>query len=70
MRTSLCPCLPVSEADPVRSSLQLQLLSRISQIWLPVDSKSTDPDPERQNGNNLKQRQPSDLLHSSRRNLI
>ncbi len=28
---------------PVRSSLQLQLLSRISQIWLPVDSKSTDP---------------------------
>ncbi len=25
------------------SSLQLQLLSRISQIWLPVDSKSTDP---------------------------
>ncbi len=27
---------------PVRSSLQLQLLSRISQIWLPVDSKSTD----------------------------
>ena len=28
---------------PVRSSLQHQLFSRISQIWLPVDSKSTDP---------------------------
>ncbi len=28
---------------PVRSGLQLQLLSRMSQIWLPVDSKSTDP---------------------------
>ncbi len=27
---------------PVRSSLQLQLLSCISQIWLPVDSKSTE----------------------------
>ncbi len=27
---------------PVRSSLQLQLLSRVSQIRLPVDSKSTD----------------------------
>ncbi len=27
---------------PVRSSLQLQLLSRISQIWLPVDSKSRE----------------------------
>ncbi len=27
---------------PVRSSLQLQLLSRMSQIWLPVDSKSRD----------------------------
>ncbi len=26
----------------VRSSLQLELLSRISHIWLPVDSKSTD----------------------------
>ncbi len=29
---------------PVESSLQLQLLSRIGQIWLPVDSKSTEPD--------------------------
>ncbi len=28
---------------PVRSSLQLQLSSRMSHIWLPVDSKSTTP---------------------------
>ncbi len=28
---------------PVRSSLQLQLLSRRSQFWLPIDSKYTDP---------------------------
>ncbi len=27
---------------PNRSSLQLQLSSRTSQIWFPVDSKSTD----------------------------
>ncbi len=27
---------------PVRSNLQLQLLSHIRQIWLPFDSKSTD----------------------------
>ncbi len=31
---------------PVRYSLQLQLLSRISQIWLPADSKSTDRNPQ------------------------
>ncbi len=28
---------------PLRSSLQLQLLRRIRQSWLPVNSTSTDP---------------------------
>ncbi len=36
LRLSLKICMKLS------SNLQLQLLSRISQIWLPVDSKSTD----------------------------
>ncbi len=31
---------------PDRSSLQLQLLRRMSQIWLPVDNKSTDKSTE------------------------
>ncbi len=29
----------------VRCSLQLQLLSRVSQVWLPVDSKPTECNP-------------------------
>ena len=34
----------LAEQIPVRFSLQLQLLSSISQNWLPADSKFTDPE--------------------------